>query len=272
MKMKGRELMNLGIPKGLSMKVAQKVMGRQIQAGVGKHDLRKVVRQVVADPKVFIEDSVYGELAQTLLEVFQVQSRYLAREESAPWKQWGDDLEAGAVQQMVNACQLPVAVSGALMPDAHQGYGLPIGGVLATKNCVIPYAVGVDIACRMKLTVLELPLSVLEEKEESLRRAIDQETAFGIGAGFKRKRDHQVMDEDWSVTLTTKTCRDKAWKQLGSSGSGNHFVEFGTLTMEHTALGLDPGRYVALLSHSGSRGAGATVAGYYSKSSDGGPP
>ena len=63
-----------------------------------------------------------------------------------------------ALQQMKNACQLPVAVSGALMPDAHVGYGLPIGGVLATRDAVIPYAVGVDIACRMKMTVLDLPL------------------------------------------------------------------------------------------------------------------
>lgn len=75
----------------------------------------------------------------------------------APWRQWGDDLDEQSVRQMQNACSLPVAVAGALMPDAHLGYGLPIGGVLATDNCVIPYAVGVDIACRMKLTVLDLP-------------------------------------------------------------------------------------------------------------------
>src|ERR1700677_1989186 len=62
----------------------------------------------------------------------------------APWRQWGEGLEAEAVRQMANACALPVAVAGALMPDAHVGYGLPIGGVLATDNAVIPYAVGVD--------------------------------------------------------------------------------------------------------------------------------
>ena len=52
------------------------------------------------------------------------------------------------------------------MPDAHQGYGLPIGGVLATKGAVIPYAVGVDIACRMKMTVLDLPVSTLERDQD----------------------------------------------------------------------------------------------------------
>ena len=67
--------------------------------------------------------------------------------EPAPYTRWGKDLEDQSVQQMKNACRLPVSVAGALMPDAHVGYGLPIGGVLATKNAVIPYAVGVDIAC-----------------------------------------------------------------------------------------------------------------------------
>ena len=75
-----------------------------------------------------------------------------------PYRQWGADLDANALQQMENACRLPVSVAAALMPDAHVGYGLPIGGVLATDNAVIPYAVGVDIACRVKLTVLDLPV------------------------------------------------------------------------------------------------------------------
>jgi tRNA-splicing ligase RtcB len=98
-----------------------------------------------------------------------------------------------------------------------------------------------------------------------LIRAIERETRFGIGASFRDRRDHDVMDEDWSVTETTRKLRDKAWAQLGSSGSGNHFVEFGTLEIAAPALGLEPGTYLALLSHSGSRGAGATVAGTYSR-------
>ena len=87
----------------------------------------------------------------------------------APYRIWGSDLEPTAVQQMTTACQLPVAVQVALMPDAHQGYGLPIGGVLATRNAVIPYAVGVDIACRMKLTVLDLPVAALGEEQTGWR-------------------------------------------------------------------------------------------------------
>lgn len=74
------------------------------------------------------------------------RARFEQRAAPAPCRRWGTDIEAQALQQMDNACKLPVSVAGALMPDAHTGYGLPIGGVLATKDVVIPYAVGMDIA------------------------------------------------------------------------------------------------------------------------------
>jgi tRNA-splicing ligase RtcB len=183
----------------------------------------------------------------------------------APWRKWGDQIDANAEAQMDAACRLPIAVAGALMPDAHVGYGLPIGGVLATRNAVIPYAVGVDIACRMKMTVLDLPLDWLERKHDRLARAIEEETRFGVGATFRERRMHEVMDADWTVSPITKSNRDRAWAQLGTSGSGNHFVEFGTLTVMESIRGLPPGRYLALLSHSGSRGTGAAVCDYYSK-------
>lgn len=181
------------------------------------------------------------------------------------YRQWGENLDENARQQMENACRLPVSVAAALMPDAHVGYGLPIGGVLATDNVVIPYAVGVDIACRVKMTVLDLPTDWLRRHESDLRQAIAAETRFGIGAEFKRPRTHPVMDEDWSVSPITQRFRDKAAAQLGTSGSGNHFVEFGEFTITHSQLGLDPGTYLALLSHSGSRGTGAQVCNHYSR-------
>ncbi|MFN0057886.1 MAG: RtcB family protein [Planctomycetota bacterium] len=184
---------------------------------------------------------------------------------SVPYRQWGENLEPQSVAQMANACRLPVAVRGALMPDAHLGYGLPIGGVLATRNAVIPYAVGVDIACRMKLTVLDLPVATLDKNEDRLRRAIEAETRFGVGANFKNRRSHEVLDRDWSVSPITGGSKDRAWSQLGTSGSGNHFVEFGTLSIDIAAAGLPVGTYLALLSHSGSRGTGAAVADHYSK-------
>jgi len=166
---------------------------------------------------------------------------------------------------MANACDLPVAVAGALMPDAHVGYGLPIGGVLATDNCVIPYAVGVDIACRMRMTVFDRKADALPGMRDRLANIIQDETRFGVGSTFRQRRQHEVMDEDWSVSPITAGDRDKAWAQLGTSGSGNHFVEFGSFTVDERGLGLPPGEYLALLSHSGSRGAGAHVCQHYSR-------
>ena len=124
----------------------------------------------------------------------------IGRDADAPYRIWGDNLEPDAVEQLKNACKLPVAVSGALMPDAHVGYGLPIGGVLATHEAVIPYAVGVDIACRMKMTVLDLPVSALATGQTRLTRALERETRFGMGAAFRARRQHDVMDADWQVT------------------------------------------------------------------------
>lgn len=187
---------------------------------------------------------------------------------AATWKQWGVDLDQNAIDQMDNACGLPVALAGALMPDAHLGYGLPIGGVLATDNAVVPYAVGVDIACRVKMSVLDIKPGDLDRAHtrDRLARAIDQETRFGVGASFQNKRDHDVMDRDWSISPVTKRFKDKAWSQLGTSGSGNHFVEFGVLTIpEGAGLGLDAGEHMALLTHSGSRGTGASVCQHYSR-------
>ena len=124
---------------------------------------------------------------------------------------------------------------------------------------------GVDIACRMKLTVLDLPLRELDRQREQLIKAIEAETRFGVGATFKQRREHDVLEADWSVSPVTRQNKDRAWSQLGTSGSGNHFVEFGVFTNENTIEGLPPGEYVALLSHSGSRGTGAAVCDHYSK-------
>lgn len=247
------------------MKLALKLVADAARLGMKKEAIRAALRPVTDNPESNLDHPLFGELAQKLVEVDTARMRYVPRGEPARWRQWGTDVEEGALEQMRNACKLPVAVKGALMPDAHQGYGLPIGGVLATKGVVIPYAVGVDIACRMKLTVLDLPVSMLRGQQEQLAKAINAETRFGVGAEFKKRREHGVMDADWSVTPVTGTHKDKAWGQLGTSGSGNHFVEFGELTLTKPDLGLEAGTYLALLSHSGSRGTGADVAAYYSK-------
>ena len=183
----------------------------------------------------------------------------------SPWRQWGSHIDGEAIRQMETACRLPVSARGALMPDAHVGYGLPIGGVLATRGAVIPYAVGVDIACRMKLSVLDMKPLLLRTRTKKLVEAIEKGTRFGVGAAFQQRNRHDVLDDDWRISPVTDELKDKAWAQLGTSGSGNHFVEFGVLTLKSPDLGLEAGEYLALLSHSGSRGTGAAVANHYSR-------
>jgi tRNA-splicing ligase RtcB (3'-phosphate/5'-hydroxy nucleic acid ligase) len=178
---------------------------------------------------------------------------------------WGTDIDSVAAAQMDAAIHLPIAVAGALMPDAHVGYGLPIGGVLAADNAVIPYGVGVDIACRMMMTIFDLPPDVLQARGELYRSAIEKNTRFGVGAEWKQRRDHAVMEENWNVTPVTRELKDKAHRQLGTSGSGNHFVEFGEITFTEGGVGIQAGSYLALLSHSGSRNPGAQVAAHYTR-------
>jgi tRNA-splicing ligase RtcB len=222
------------------------------------------LRAVLENPVQNAAHPYYEELARVLREETE-KPKFAERAAPAPYKIWGENLEEGAVDQMRQAARLPVATAGALMPDAHLGYGLPIGGVLATENAVIPYAVGVDIACRMRLSVFDIPGKELKGLDKQLVRALQRETKFGTGQAFKTPLEHEVLDEDWGVTQVTKRVFDKARGQLGTSGSGNHFVEFGILSLDKSDLGLEPGEYLALLSHSGSRGAGATVADYYSR-------
>ncbi|MFT4023283.1 MAG: RtcB family protein [Flavihumibacter sp.] len=177
-------------------------------------------------------------------------------------------IEDGAMHQMYQAAKLPVSVAAALMPDAHSGYGLPIGGVLATDNAVIPYGVGVDIGCRMCLSIYPESSRVLKQKERFFRRTLEESTRFGSSAQFQRPADHAVMDHPlfFSLPLLRKM-HTRAWKQLGSSGSGNHFAEFGEVTIDaaDSVLGVPPGNYLALLTHSGSRALGAYIANHYTR-------
>lgn len=268
--MKTRQLLELGVPKS-ALHAARQAVIAAARAGMKKQALRAAVSAVVAEPEAHRVHPHFGPLAAALLAHGKTSegardTTEMAWDRKAPYRQWGEGLDRESVEQMARACSLPIAVRGALMPDAHVGYGLPIGGVLATENAVIPYAVGVDIACRVKMTVLDLPAKEVERNPEQLRKALEQETKFGVGAAFTVRRQHAVMDEDWTVSPVTRQNKDKAWAQLGTSGSGNHFVEYGLLHVETKhGLGLEPGTYLALLSHSGSRGTGAAVCEHYSR-------
>ena len=225
--MNNQDLIRLGVPQGDALKLSYEHMRRMFARGLDREQVEADIAEIVANPPAFFADELRAPLARAIY-----RPAFTPRAELAPWRQWGEGLEAEAVKQMANACALPVAVAGALMPDAHVGYGLPIGGVLATDNAVIPYAVGVDIACRMKLTVYDRKANTIAGQRDRLANIIEDETRFGMGCEFKQRREHEVMDEDWSVSPVTERLQGKAWAQLGTSGSGNHFVEFGAFTVD----------------------------------------
>jgi tRNA-splicing ligase RtcB len=263
--MNKKELLALGVPADC---VPSAVAGIHAAAKAGELKEikpKQLIPQIVSAPSLYSSHPFFGPLAQALLSHDRAT---VPRDEPIPFAQWGDDIDEASKMQMKNACRLPVSVAAALMPDAHSGYGLPIGGVLACDNAVVPYAVGVDIACRMRLTVTDLPPAMLETNDaiacQSLDKALEKGTRFGMGGAWERPHEHAVFDEDWTVTAVTREMKDRAWRQLGTSGSGNHFVEWGLVELPHPDLGLEAGKYVALLSHSGSRGAGARVCNRYS--------
>jgi len=256
------QLRKLGVPDDCITVAIQAIQTAVSSGGYKGREVKEVIGQVVARPAEHTGDPYFGHLASSLID----REAEVIRD-PIPYTTWGTDIDAGAHVQMRQSCALPNAVGAALMPDAHVGYGLPIGGVLALDNTIVPYAVGVDIACRMKLSVLDTPPEQLDKNFHWFKSALEKGTRFGVGSEHETPQDHPVLDEDWSITRITREHKDKARRQLGTSGSGNHFVEFGILTLDarDDELALDAGKYVALLSHSGSRGAGASVCDTYSR-------
>jgi tRNA-splicing ligase RtcB len=268
----GNDLIAIGYQEGKVIPVALKAA--QAFTGNTKEEVLAELQKVLQYPENFLDDEVLAPVAQALNE----EAQRKLDEAVIPLKEHADDyavfgaanIEAGARTQMDVAMQLPVTVAGALMPDAHQGYGLPIGGVLAAKNAIIPYGVGVDIGCRMALTVFDIPAEHLLANEAKYKRELIAFTQFGAGGGFKGKdkAEHAVLDSPvFNEIPFIKQLHDKAATQLGSSGGGNHFVEWGIIEFAEAdeALNVPAGKYVALLSHSGSRGLGGITAGHYTK-------
>jgi tRNA-splicing ligase RtcB len=256
----------------------------RVANGLLKHNVMDK-NQILANLEALIDDPVpyalkkggkFKNLAEDVIAlrkegkfVKQQRSNFKLKEEIAEFPVWGlEHIEVGALAQMRTAIQLPIAIAGALMPDAHQGYGLPIGGVLATTaNTIIPFAVGVDIACRMCLSIFDLPAEVVDTETDMLKSLLVDHTNFGMGGTTKVHHDASLFDsQTWNETKLIRGLKDKAYAQLGTSGTGNHFVEWGELTIAEGALsGIPAGSYLALLSHSGSRGFGGSVADYYSR-------
>ena len=208
-----------------------------------------------------------AQLALTLEAEFGPPARLdTLRETPAPFHVYGsvgEDIAPAAVSQLSLALRLPIALSGALMPDAQVGYALPIGGVFAAHQAVSPAMVGVDIGCRMHLTVFETPPAELRAQRDALFADLRAGTTFGVGEDSPGPAEHPILDaERWTLTPQTRSLRQKARRQLGTSGGGNHFADLVVGERLHPDAPL-PETFSGLLTHSGSRGVGYAVASHY---------
>jgi tRNA-splicing ligase RtcB len=266
-KIRGKELRKMGYPQGRAIGMAIDLIHQHY-----KREDKKVVlgilQKVVKQPDDFREDPLWGRIAQELTGPVLKENEHALIEGKPEFEIYGEEgIEHSALDQMYTAMKLPVTVKGALMPDAHHGYGLPIGGVLATNNAVIPYGVGVDIGCRMCMTVYDLPVERLGDQRDKFVKLLGDNSRFGQ-AEFDRPFDDPIFERtEFKEIKVAKQLKNRAAKQIGTSGGGNHFVEFGVVDIRdrNNVLGLEIGRYVGVLSHSGSRGLGANIARHYTK-------
>jgi tRNA-splicing ligase RtcB len=179
--------------------------------------------------------------------------------EKIPIKMWLNNIEDGALDQAKNLANLPFAFKHiAIMPDSHQGYGMPIGGVLATNGVVIPNAVGVDIGCGM----CAVKTSLTEVNRETIKKIMGEIRGV-VPLGFshhKEKQDESLMPDRFADELLKKQSivgdeYEKALYSLGTLGGGNHFIEIQKGSDGH----------IWVMIHSGSRNLGKQVADYYNK-------
>jgi len=266
-KLKGKDLRAINYSSNKTISMALGVMSKHYKFHSKEEQIR-LLKDVKNNFQNYLEDDILGNLAKN----FQVVQKKVTvqpinlREESEPFQVFGrKNITSNAYQQMRVAMKLPISIGGALMPDAHLGYGLPIGGVLASENSVIPYGVGVDIGCRMSLSIYDIKPQFLKRYSYQVKTALKEKTNFGTGGILKIPQEHEVLDRtEFSATPLLKQLHGKAVQQLGTSGSGNHFVEFGIVELQNdNDLGVEAGEYVGLLAHSGSRGFGATIAKHY---------
>lgn len=180
--------------------------------------------------------------------------------EKKPLFLWLKDIEDGALEQAKNLANLPFTFRHVvIMPDAHQGYGMPIGGVLAVNNVVIPNAVGVDIGCGM----CSIKTNIKELSTEQIKSILGGSKEFkgGIRAAIPVGMTHHRKDQEWEGFDKAPNIKiiqeqlSKSRKQLGTLGGGNHFIEI--------QKGSDG--FIWVMVHSGSRNFGYQIAKVYNK-------
>lgn len=267
--LKTKELNNIGYNTDKQKSMAINTIAKHF-----KHrsisDIIMLLTDIRNRPEAYIHDPAMQKIAGLFMDdtVKQTVNSFELTQHTLPFKIYGEaHIEASAIKQMELAMSLPVSVQGALMPDAHSGYGLPIGGVLATRNAVIPYGVGMDIGCRMALTIIDAGEKFIDRYSHQVKQAISTYTHFGMEGGLDTPQDHEVLEDPaFRKTPLLKKLHGKAVKQLGSSGSGNHFVDVGVIRLsDNNAMDLPANDYMALLTHSGSRGLGANIARHYTQ-------
>jgi tRNA-splicing ligase RtcB (3'-phosphate/5'-hydroxy nucleic acid ligase) len=266
-KLQEKDLIKMGYPQsqvGFVMQVLEKEM-----PDLNRQRQMRILKKVLKHPEDYEEDYVWSATAHELQRKKESGAMPGLYKHPANFTVYGADfIESGAYEQMEIAMRLPIAVKGALMPDAHQGYGLPIGGVLAADNAVIPYGVGVDIGCRMCMSIYDLPEKYLKDHMEEFSKDIMNNTRFGTGCTHEHPLEDSIFERpEFHEIPLVRDLKDIAYTQIGTSGSGNHFVDFGIVEIldKNNEWKLPTGRYVALLSHSGSRGLGASIADHYTK-------
>jgi tRNA-splicing ligase RtcB len=233
-------------------------------------DFIAALSSIAANPEMPLSGAYAQDLEPIRIQVSLIIKHtrsLIPREQPLDYRIFGAEvIEEAARKQMNDVMRLSPVVGGALMPDAHPGYGIPIGGVVAVDNAVIPYAVGVDIGCRMHLTVFNEPYSNFEKLREKLRHSIMNGTYFGK-AMRSSPIEHALLDDPRIIQIENyfklPEFRKRAGLQLGTSGSGNHFVEFGELRLDKPTEGIPAGNWIALLSHSGSRALGFKIANHF---------
>lgn len=273
LKLTGKDLRALGYAEGAVIGVAIDTMAKNCKH-MHREEALKLLQDILAAPAHYANDKKVGAIANALVQQ-QLRAANNAGKQVGlqampmPFEVFGKAfIEEGALQQMSQAARLPIAVAGALMPDAHHGYGLPIGGVLAVENAVIPYGVGVDIGCRMCLSVFDILPDDLRIRQPFFERTLHENTLFGSGRTFAGATDHEVLyRKEFDEIEALRPLKERARQQLGTSGGGNHFVEFGVVEIKDydPVLNITPGKYVGLLSHSGSRAVGANIANHYTR-------
>ena len=189
---------------------------------------------------------------------------------SVPVKSWCENCEEGAVKQAANLAKHPVVFHHvALMPDAHQGYGMPIGGVIATDSAVIPAAVGVDIGCGMIATETDIPAERFADM--AFRRAFQEKLKERIPVGEGVSHRETQNWEGFEEYTANNGMRSNLWPSkldrinLGTLGGGNHFIELQKSTSLNGNGDPGGGAKVGLMIHSGSRNLGKRIEEHYHK-------